>query len=297
MHLIPNLFGSMPPNACDVYKKLCAPDEYPKGQIVRQHCERLWRVFHPFAEPQFLTEFPLHFHQRWFEMYLTVTLLERGADVQPTAPPGPDILVIADGRRIWIEAVCGTGGQPGLPDSVVQGSDVRVPWDKIALRVRSSIEEKKNKYEKYLQEGYVAADDSLLVALNVYEIPYALSDTPRYIFRALFGVGAQVIHFALGHRTPPRAVDSSYEQVQTIPKLSSGSLVGTQPFIDGSMASIAACIASAHSAASAAHKPPDFTVYPNLTAAAPWSARRLPLPHEWEFSQTAEGWTGGLISA
>jgi hypothetical protein len=297
MTSIPDLFGSEPENACDVYRKLRRPDEYPKGQIVRQHCERLWRVFHPFAEPQFLAEFPLHFHQRWFEMYLTVTLLERGADVQPTAPPGPDILVIADRRRIWIEAVCGTGGQPGLPDSVVEGSDVHVPWDKIALRVRSSIEDKKNKYERYLHEGYVAADDSLLVALNVYEIPYAWSDSPLYIFRALFGVGAQVIHFALGQRTPPRAVDSTYEQVQAIPKLSSGSLVGTQPFIDGSMASIAACIVSAHSAGSAAHKPPDFTLYPNLTSAAPWNARRLPLPYEWKFSQTAEGWTGGLITA
>jgi hypothetical protein len=234
-------------------------------------------------------------------MYLTVTLLELGANVQPTSPPGPDVLVVVDGRRVWIEAVCGTGGQPGLPDSVVAppppepgrpGNAYSVPWDRIALRIRSSVEEKKTKFERYLQGGLVDATDSLLIALNVYEIPHASLDSPRYVTRALYGIGNQVLCMAL--TDSPTVVDSTYEQLPLIPKLSTGAPVGTQPFIDGSMASIAAAIVSVHCAASAAHKPPDLTLYPNLTASLPWKVGALPVPHEWEFSPSSEGWTGFL---
>jgi hypothetical protein len=296
MNQAPDLFGSAPRDACDLYDKLCRPDEFPKGQIVRQHCERLWHTYHPFAEAQFLPEFPLRLHQRWFEMYLTVTLLERGADVKHSAPPGPDNLINVNGRRVWIEAVCGTGGKPGLPDSIVEpptGQVFDVPWDKIALRIRSSMEEKKRKYDTYLGEGRATAADSLLIALNVHQIPYASADVERYVFRSLYGVGNQVLWI---DRKTAKAVGSTNEQLQAVPKLSTGALVGTQPFIDGSMPSIAGVIVSAHSALSAAEKLPDFTLYPNLTAAAPWNAGDLPIEREWEFEQTADGWTGHFPS-
>jgi hypothetical protein len=293
----PDLFGSGSANACDLYNKLCRPDEFPKGKIVRQHCEQLWRTYHPFAETQFLPEFSVRFHQRWFEMYLTVTLIERGADVQRTSPPGPDIVVNVNGRRVWIEAVCGTGGEPGRPDSVVEplrGECFSVPFDKIALRIRTSVDEKKKKYEKYLSGGCVATADSLLIALNVHEIPYASSDVERYVFRSLYGVGNQVL---IIDRKTAKAVGSTNEQLQAIPKLSTGASVGTQPFIDGSMPSIVGVIVSAHSASSAAHKSPDFTLYPNLTAETPWNAGDLPIEREWEFEPpTADGWTGRLLS-
>jgi hypothetical protein len=303
MTSIPDLFGSIPPDSCGVYFKLCRPDEYPRGKAVREHCERLWSVYHEYAEPQFLAEFPLHFHERWFEMYLTVTLLERGTAVQHTSPPGPDVLVVADGRRIWIEAVCGTAGQPGLPDSVVEpprpkagepSQTFGVPWDKIALRIRSSVEEKKRKYDKYLKDGRVGAGDSLVIALNVDQIPYASADVERYIFRALYGIGNQVL---LIDRKTAKPVSTTHEQLLSIPKLSSGAPVGTQPFIDGSTSTIAGVIVSSHSAMSRAHESsPDFTLFPNLTSATPWKTGDLPIEREWEFESAADGWTGRLLT-
>jgi hypothetical protein len=303
MQLIPDLFAAIPANASDLYLKLCNPDEYPRGKIVREHCERLWCTYHAYADPQFIAEFPVRFHQRWFEMYLTVMLLEDGANVQRTSPPGPDVLVDVRGRRVWIEAVCGTGGEPGLPDSVVEPPQSKpgephqgffVPWDKIALRIRSSVEEKKRKYDKYLLEGRVATTDSLLIALNVYQIPYASSDVERYIFRSLYGIGNQVL---LIDRKTAKAVGSTHEQLLTIPKLSSGALVGTQPFIDGSMAPLAGVLVSGYSAMSAAHKSsPDFALYPNLTATTPWKVGNLPIEREWQFQQDTDGWTGQLLT-
>jgi hypothetical protein len=296
VNAIADLFGALPDNACDVYRQLCSPEQYPKGRIVRDHCDRLWRTYSPFADPQFLAEFPLHFHQRWSEMYLAATLIESGVDVQRTAPPGPDILAIVRGRRVWIEAICGTGGQPGLPDSVVHQASGLVPWNLIALRIRSSVEEKRVKYAKYLEQGLVKEGESLLIALNVHDIPHASLDVAAYVFRALYGVGNQVIRIALPQGGPPRAVGSSNEQLITINKLSTGAPVGTQPFIDGSISTIAGVIVSGHDAASAAHRPSDLTLYPNLTAATAWIPGSLPLM-EWQFKQGNDGWQGEMIAS
>jgi hypothetical protein len=293
-----DLFGPEPAGACDTYKKLRRPREFPRGVIVREHCERLWRAYQPYADPQFLAEFPIRFHQRWFEMYLTVSLLELGANVQRNSPPGPDVLVIQHGHRIWIEAVCGTGGRPGLPDSVVAppppepgrlGNADSVPWDRIALRIRSSVEEKKSKFDGYLRDGHVSADDSLLIALNTYEIPHASLDSPRYVPRALYGIGNQVLHIALTDH--PTVVASTYEELPFIPKLSTGAPVGTQPFKDGSMKCIAAVIASDHCAVSAAHKPVDFTLYPKSRRRHRGSRPHCPFRTSGRPSRAA---TGGL---
>ena len=53
---------------------------------VREHCEDLWRDYRKFADENFPVEFALQFHQRWFEMYLSVTLLRRGIAVKCIKP-------------------------------------------------------------------------------------------------------------------------------------------------------------------------------------------------------------------
>jgi hypothetical protein len=62
------------------------------------------------------------------------------------------------------------------------------------------------------------------IALNVYEIPYADFDSPRCVTRALYGIGNQVLRIPLTDN--PKIVDSTYEQVVSIPKLSTGAPVG-----------------------------------------------------------------------
>lgn len=67
----------------------------------RSQCEEIWDDFARHADRHFLKEFALNFHQRWFEMYLTVAMIRTGLDIQ-CLKPGPDILVTKEGRRIWI---------------------------------------------------------------------------------------------------------------------------------------------------------------------------------------------------
>ena len=204
-----------------MYASLRAPSN-SKAQRVRDYCEDLWRSYSYYAEPQFLAEFPIHFHERWFEMYLTVSLLHRGAQLQKTLPPGPDLLANVKGRRVWIEAVCGSGGEEGLPDSIPEpyfskpGEPVSggyVPWDRIALRIRSAVEDKRRKLQLYLERGIVTGDDSLLIAINVHRIPYASSDIERYVFRSLFGVGNQVI--VVDRKTAEAAVSYTHLTLPT----------------------------------------------------------------------------------
>jgi hypothetical protein len=289
----PDLFAASPSNACFFYTALKTPSIDPKVQKTRTDCERLWRVYSNYAEPNFLAEFALHFHQRWFEMALTVKLLELGAQVQKTEPPGPDVLVNLNGRRLWIEAVCATGGAPGLPNSVpAPPSSGMVPWNNIALRIRSSIEEKKTKFDRYLEMGIVSPDDQLLIALNVHEIPHASLDFERYVFRALYGVGDLTIKFDLDTK---KAVSAENQQLVSIAKAVTGNPVGTMPFIDGSMPLISGALVNAFEAVAAAHVRFELTLYPNLTATQPWIPGDLSFDHEWQFESDADGWKGDRV--
>jgi hypothetical protein len=292
----------VPSDACQTYTAVRTTQK-PRGLAVRQHCVDLWRDFAPFVDSQFVAEFPRHFHERWFEMYLTVSLLHAGADVQPTQPPGPDVLVRADGRRIWIEAICGTGGAPGLPDSIPApvyptGGGARKLRERPVGPYSASDPERLGDQEGCLRSvsanQIVAPDDVLLVAINVREIPYAWPDESRYMFRALFGVGNQVLMI---DRATAKAVSSSHEQLVSIPKKSTGAPVGTMPFIDDSMPNIAGVVCSSGNAANAPSPlGADLTLFPNLTASAPWIGRSLPGVMEWAFEQNADGWSGSLQS-
>jgi len=303
MSSIPDLFGSTDPNA-DPFTTTLWTSDNPRAVQVRQHCKRMWEIYHRYADPQFLAEIPRRFHDRWFEMYLTVTLLRQGAQVQKTQPPGPDILVAHEGRRIWIEAVCASGGEPGRPDSIAEPEFVPgraivtdagyEEWDKIALRIRNSIEKKRAAYAEYLRLGIVTTDDLLVIAVNISKIPGATLDTQKYILRALFGVGDfQVVI----NRASREIVGSHSQELISITK-SNGAKVGTQPFVDGSMPTISAVLVSDFNAMAAADKDTiDLTIFPNLTTPNPLPQRALPID-EWVFQDKGPGgWDGELLRA
>ena len=300
MGSVPNLFGSTDPSAHPFYTTLRTSSD-PRAVRVREHCEGMWSIYHRYADHQFLAEFPRRFHDRWFEMYLTVTLLRQGALVQKTQPPGPDILVALEGRRIWIEAVCATGGDADQPDSIAEpvipqsGTVIAASgyeqWDKVVLRIRNSMEKKREAFDRYLKLGIVTTDDLLVIAINIEKIPGATLDTQKYILRALFGVGdLQVVI----NRESREIVDSHNQELISITK-AKGAKVGTQPFVDGSMPTISAVLVSEFNAMSAAEKDfVDLTIFPNLTATAPFPQHALPLD-EWVFQNNGPGgWAGEL---
>ena len=288
------LFSHSDNRACLAYRKVQeAADE--RCERVRAQCEDLWCDFSEYADDHFLKEFAVNFHQRWFEMYLTVSLIRAGLAVE-CPKPGPDVLVSVDGQRIWIEAVCATEGQVGKPDSVPElkfGTVQNVPIEQYVMRIRNSLKEKAEKFKEYIQCGTVDPSDTTVIAINGGQIPFMSADLAECMMRSLYGVGDIVVTISRNSR---RIVNTDRESVQTISK-TSGAKIGVQPFIDGSMKHVTCVLASGVNAVTVSSTlDGDYVLYPNLSCTTPWVSGLLPLAEEWSFRETQEGWSGARIA-
>jgi len=290
------LFFATPINACPAYNNLRAARS-ENSAAAREHCEDLWRTFEPFADEHFLTQFPLSLHERWFEMYLAVSLIRAGYNVQ-CPKPGPDVLLTIGDQRIWIEAVCAKAGEAGLPDSVpqpqfaVDGEEPvmrRTPKDQMTLRIRNSLHVKEQKFRHYLYNNIVRPTDVTVISINVHDVPYAWVDMDELMQRSLYGLGD--IAFAVNRNT--RAIEDRRRLHRpVIEKQSTREPVEVQPFIDGSMAHISAVLGSREDAGNLPSRLGDgFALFPNLTATIPWPSNSISLGEEWLFEQAADGWT------
>jgi hypothetical protein len=159
-------------------------------KLTKWHCEYLWLFFERHADREFRTELRRTFHARYWEMYLTTSLILAGYEV--TCPkPGPDVGIIYRGQRIWFEAVGPDCGQAGKPDSVPTEVDGQVPEEKIILRYLNSISTKfKDQYSKWLANGTVSNKDTMVYAINPWAIPWDHTDSdPPRILQAAYNVG------------------------------------------------------------------------------------------------------------
>lgn len=292
------LFASLPRNACDWYRALYDPQSRDQLEV-RRHCEDLWRDFEQYADEHFVSQFSVSPHERWFEMYLTVSLLRADLRIE-CRKPGPDILLHRGGRRIWIEAICATKGKYGLPDSVPDrqfaGPNEKVeffdvPKQEYALRIQAALSEKARAYSNYLDDGVVNPQDLLAVAINVSRVSWLWADMDDHMCRALYGVGDLMIAI---DRETREVVDRRFQKIAHIAKKSTGNLVGVRSFIDGSRPHIAAVIGSR---ASLGNVPPklgnDLVIYPNLSADNQWPPEVLRLGEELIFNPNGtNSWTG-----
>ena len=263
--------------------------------LIKEHCEDLWKDFQAHADSHFVSEFSRHFHERWFEMYLAVSLLRRGLKIK-SYNEGPDILLDIDDHRIWIEAVCGTPGEIGLPDSVPRiplGRSGSVPVQEYVLRIRTSLQEKAKKFKRYIDKKIVCERDTLAVAINIYKIDGLMLGVDDLIMRALYGRGDMMLKIdrytkelkSVDHRT-------AFEIVKK-----SGSSVGTMPFVDGSMAHISsALIFSSNAATLPGRLGNDCVLYPNLSCQGSWQEGVIPMGREWTFQECEDGWKGYPIN-
>ena len=119
-----------------------AGDDRMRG--VRENCELLWEFYEEHADNEFRTELRSNFDVRYWEMYLTTTLLLEGYEVK-CPKPGPDVGIEIDGVRIWFEATSPTRGADGAADQVPEakfdGKAYDVPNEKLVLRYLNSISE------------------------------------------------------------------------------------------------------------------------------------------------------------
>jgi hypothetical protein len=177
-------------------------------QVARWHCQYLWMLFERHADKEFCIELRKTFDARYWEMYLTTSLIFAGYPV--TCPkPGPDVGILYEGQRIWFEATSPTRGAAGRPDSVGESVNGKVPEDKIILRYLNSISTKYDEqYSKWLKNGVVSDKDAFVIAINPWAIPFDRTDTdPPRILQAGYTVGNRYVEV---DPTEMKAVGSGY---------------------------------------------------------------------------------------
>lgn len=241
-----DLFNELPAAASAGYRNL-REARSENSQLCRMYCEYLWERFRGYADKGFAQDFAVHLHQRFWEMYLAVTLLDAGHTI--TAPkPGPDFGIIHNGKRVWIEAVAATAGALGKLDSVPRyepkegeiGPDV--PQDQIVLRCTAAINAKFPKqYRQHVELGIIGPDDCYIVAVNHAEAyHWAEVGTPPFILRAVLGIGSLCV--TIDNKTL-EVIRKGVLYQGSIPK-SSGALVDTALFLSSESEPLSAVIGS-----------------------------------------------------
>jgi hypothetical protein len=203
----------------------------PPARLARDFTKELWETYEPYADKNFLQEIGTAFHERFWEMYLTCTLLEIGLSAE-CPKPGPDVLIKLDNKKIWIEATAPTSGALHNPDRVPDyqfGAAYEVPEEKLILRIRNAIQEKyQTKYFEY-RKDILKEDDVYMVAINCWQLPNAKSDRfPPIITRAVFPIGP--LQVFLDKKTGD-VVDTKYAYRPSIVR-SSGTEIKTDIFLD-----------------------------------------------------------------
>ncbi len=222
----------------------------PQKKATKEFVENLWAIYQPYADNNFLDQIQRDFHARFWEMYLTCTLLEQRFKLN-CPKPGPDILISGD-RKIWIEAIAPTAGYPSKPDSVPaelaqfrNSRGQRVPDEQIILRYRSAIAEKfDRRYAGYVAKGIVSNNDSYVVALNGQKVGFSQHDVdPPRILRSLFPIGHEKVITELDANETMKIVGNRFQFRPEIKK-ASGKDVSTFIFLSRDYENLSAVLFS-----------------------------------------------------
>ncbi len=213
----------------------------------KSYLENLWVDYYPYADKDFPKQFPHDFQARFWEMYLTCTLVSKSYPVIPkqTRAEGPDIKIVYNSTTIWIEAVAPTSGDLGKPDSVpslVMGVAQQVPDEQIIPRYRSAIHDKYyDKYFKYLRNETIKSNDCYIIALNGCRLPWHGSDLhiPRIVCSVLPFGWPQVSIDTISHKV----VNEGY-QYRAYLKKASGEKIDTDIFTKSEYSHISAVLYS-----------------------------------------------------
>ena len=170
-------------------------------QQLHDQIEVMWATYEPYADPDFPQGFARDVDGRFWEMYLGCTLIEAGRTLLPVADRQrqggqPDLCVLDEGRRIWIEAIAPDEGAPG-PDQIVRpipmnqgGGLVAAPIRQAQLRTSGAFWTKAQKIARYIEQGVIAPEDSRIVAISASRFGVYVAEQPLpLIMTTLFPIG------------------------------------------------------------------------------------------------------------
>lgn len=170
-------------------------------QQMRATLQEMWTLYEPYADPDFRHGFARDVDGRFWEMYLGCTLLEAGRTLLPVVERHreggqPDLCVLENGHRIWIEAVAPDEGAPG-PDQIVRpvpinegGALVAAPIRQAQLRTSGAFWTKAQKISHYMAQGVIAPEDPRIIAVSASRFGLYVPEEPLpLIMTTLFPIG------------------------------------------------------------------------------------------------------------
>lgn len=250
----------------------CQIRDNPKHENVRNFIDSLWSRYYPYADDHFLEDARNHFQERFWEMYVGVTLLDRQFQLYRASDSGPEFYFLLERRKVWFEAIApGPGVGPDYVPQPPLGEASAVPTEKILLRFTSALAEKRNKYLIAKSKGIIAEDDLYILAINSRKIPHApFGSTMPYYVQALLPFGNPAI--AIDKKTM-EVVDSYYQYRSNIAK-ANGQSISTLGFLNLEFSFMTAVL---HSSVDCVNHPDmlggDFSILHNPNASNPLERR------------------------
>lgn len=194
------LFDVDGPNLDRGFENLKAAESATE-QHLHELIEAMWRTYEPYADPDFPEGFARDVDGRFWEMYLGCTFLDAGRTLLPVVERQreggqPDLCILEDGRRIWIEAIAPDEGAPGL-DQIVRpipmnegGRLVDAPIRQAQLRTSGAFWTKAQRIARYLEQGVIVPEDARIIAISASRFGVYITEQPLpLIMTTLFPIG------------------------------------------------------------------------------------------------------------
>lgn len=179
-------------------------DDSRRSDAKRQ-LELFWSQFQNLAPQNFRKELQRQFCQRWWEMSLSVGLLNLGfvIDISPTDNKRPDIKIDRSTTgNIWIEAIAPKPGEtedalPPMKFGTTKCPAIAdVPDNQFLLRLTSATKVKSEKYKEYLEDNIVGVNDILIIAVSACDLDeydFEMDHPVPAPLKVLYGAGPECL--------------------------------------------------------------------------------------------------------
>ena len=268
---------------------------------MREQIENLWTEYEPYADGDFREGFARDIDGRFWELYLGATLLNSGhrllrGSERNSGCGQPDICVIEDGRRTWIEAIAPTRGDrdrdqvPRIRPINEGGNVVPIPLRQTQLRTTSAFWTKSQRIRGYLEEGVIDPSDRRIIAISANRFAMVATEDPPLIMSCLFPIGAAFVRV---DRISGEVVEEGYNYAPTIER-QEGSIPRTA-FSGPEFSHVSGVLWSRIGLSNLSRQVRPLTMVHNPYAEIPIDQGWGPWDKEYVVSEDASGWIANNI--
>lgn len=265
------------PNLDRGFANLRAP-EHPVEHELHELIEPMWERYEPYADPDFRHGFARDVDGRFWEMYLGCALLDAGRNLLPVSERlreggQPDLCVLTDDGRIWIEAIAPDDGAG--PDAVARpvpmnegGGLSAAPIRQAQLRTTSAFWTKFRKVQQYLRQGVIGENDVRVIAISASRFGVYVPEHPPLIMTSLFPIGDAYITI---DRETDEVVDQGFHAAPEIAR--QGAPIPRTAFLDPAFADVSGVLWSHVSLGNLSRRTRPLTYVHNPLATRPLPSR------------------------